>query len=98
LPLRRILALTVNLSPSGSDQRAGSGLPLRPMEVQMTLFETIPTAKDFPLAALIVAKRKSERVSAHAAAARFAREIAARHAKDSRDYAGAIDSPMFANV
>ena len=59
---------------------------------------TATAAKDFPLAALIAAKRNAERVSAQAATTRFAQEIAAGHAKDARDYAGAIDSPLFANV
>jgi hypothetical protein len=55
-------------------------------------------AKDFPLTVLIAAKRNAERVSAQAATTRFIKEIAARHARDARDYAGAIDSPLFANV
>jgi hypothetical protein len=68
------------------------------MEVQMTRFDTISAAKDFPLAALIAAKRNAERVSAQATTARLATEIAARHARDARHYHGAIDSPLFANV
>jgi hypothetical protein len=67
------------------------------MEAQMTR-QTTPAAKDFPLASLIAAKRNAERVSAQAATTRFALEIAARHARDARDYAGAIDSPLFGNV
>jgi hypothetical protein len=60
--------------------------------------QTTLAAKEFPLAALIAAKRNAERVSAEAAAARFMKEIAARHARDARDYSGAIEAPLFANV
>ena len=48
--------------------------------------QTISAAKDFPLAVMIAAKRNAERASAQAAAARFAYEIAARQARDARDY------------
>ena len=52
----------------------------------------------FSTPAFISAKREFERLGAQAAAARYAQEIAARSAKDSRRYSGAIDLPLFADV
>jgi hypothetical protein len=52
---------------------------------------------NFSTAALISAKRESERLRAQATAARYAQEIAWRSGKDSR-YGGAIDLPLFADV
>ena len=51
-----------------------------------------------PVAALISLRREAERRCAQAAAVRYAQELAARNARDSRNYRGLIDSPLFANV
>jgi len=67
----------------------------RPLD--MTHFKTVPTAT-FAAAAFVTAKRKSERLCAQAALARYRQEIASRLARDSRNDRGAIDSRLFANV
>jgi hypothetical protein len=61
----------------------------------MTHFKNAAT---FNAAALVTAKRKSERVCAQAALFRYRQERASRLARDSRNDRGAIDSPLFANV
>ena len=63
----------------------------------MTQFKAIRTGT-FTDTELTSAKRKSERLCAQAALARYTQEIFSRLARESRNGRGAIESPLFANV